>query len=87
MNQTVRLILVFIAAAVGALLAPDVFHVLPFWAQVTAGALAAGLAGVGIVPPQYMVIGTRDPSARGDGDVIPTHIKGSGDQIGKPQQR
>lgn len=69
MNSTTRTILALVAAAVAGLMAPDVFHILPLWAQVTAGVLSAALAAV-MVPPQFVKVNDAQAVQPVTGDTI-----------------
>lgn len=62
MNGTVRALLVILAAVVAAVAAstPGDF---PQWVYVVAAGLAAGLAGIGIVPPQ-MINTSKSPDSK-----------------------
>lgn len=62
-SPLVRLCLAAVAAAVATLLAPDVFHVLPLWLQIVAGAVSAALT-VFVIPPNWAVTETRTAARR-----------------------
>lgn len=56
MNTTVRTILIFLAAAVAAFAAAPPVD-LPGWVAALIAALAAGFAGIGLLPPSWKLVG------------------------------
>jgi uncharacterized membrane protein YgaE (UPF0421/DUF939 family) len=59
LSALARTIILIISVAVAALMAPDVFNVLPRWAQVLVGVVAAVVAAL-TVPPG--TVNTREPA-------------------------
>jgi hypothetical protein len=57
LSPLARTIILIVAVAVAALMAPDVFHILPVWAQVLVGVVASVTAALTIPPTAPVATG------------------------------
>lgn len=75
LSPTIRLILGAIAAGLGTLLAPDVFGILPTWAQVAIGLVSTVVAFL-LLPVNWQVNQARDRAFK-SGSVSAKHADGA----------